>query len=92
MISAIENAKVASIGKELAKMSKAVGLIEDRSALVRSISDNTKLLSEEVTKDSKDEEMVSLITDDLAVLKEHLNAIEADLIVSLTPKDEADDR
>ena len=45
MISAIENSKVAKIGKELAKMEKSVGLIVDRDTIIKEIDENKKLPS-----------------------------------------------
>ena len=92
MMSAIENSKVAKIGKELAKMEKSVGLIVDRDTIIKEIDQNKKLLVEEMTKTPKDEDMISLISEEISISTEKLSEIEDQLIDTLTPQDEADDR
>jgi peptide chain release factor 1 len=92
MISAIENSKVAKIGKELAKMEKSVGLIVDRDTIIKEIDENKKLLVEEMTKTPKDEDMISLISEEISISTGKLSEIEDQLIDTLTPQDEADDR
>ena len=84
---------LASLGKEISRMSRVVGLIEERDAVVDGIDENVKLLEEEEKAgEKKEEEMVEIITQELDLAKTRLEEVEKELLSALVPRDEVEDR
>ena len=87
MLTVTDGSKVATIGKEISKMGPLIELIEERTGICKNIKDCESLLDEE-----SDEEMKTLIGEDITSSQEKLDQVEEKLIHALTPRDDADDR
>ena len=87
MLTATDGNKVAAMGKEISKMGRSIELIEERSNICNVIEEGKAMLHEE-----KDEDMIALIGEDITSSQEKLDEVEEELIKSLIPRDEADDR
>ena len=87
MLTATDGNKVAAMGKEISKMGRLIELIEERSNICNVIEEGKAMLHEE-----KDEDMIALIGEDITSSQEKLDEVEEELIKSLIPRDEADDR
>jgi peptide chain release factor 1 len=92
MITETANAKVASIGKELAQMAKSIELIENRSSIVQNVENLKVMLAEENSKKFRDNDMMDLIKEEQSVAIEKLLEVENQIVASLIPVDDADDR
>lgn len=86
------NAKVAAIGKELARMSRTIELIDSRTSLVQGGESLKTMLTEESARKNKDADLIALITEELCLNTDKLQEVETQITASLIQTDEADNR
>lgn len=82
-----------NLGREFSELSRLMTMIEDRDSKLQSIADLKGVEQEEVAKGDKgDAEMIELSKQEREETEQQLQAVEADIISALTPKDDHDER
>jgi peptide chain release factor 1 len=84
--------ELTATSKAYAKLEKSVNLIIQRDNILKTKEEVQALLSEELGKSNRDEEIISLIELELESSTSQLHEMEAKIIGILTPRDDADDR
>jgi peptide chain release factor 1 len=89
---ATSNQDIARLGKESARLTHIVELIDERNATLTCISELAALEKDEKGKGPDGEEMAMLARSEIDENAEKLVELEARIVRALTPRDEADDR